>query len=124
MDVLDLAEAGVVQVYTSENALAELYSVLSRAKFRYRLRSLGISASSLVSAYRRLATVVAPADPPGICSDLQDDEFIAIGISAEADVIASGDRHLLACSESSPIPILTVAELLLALRDILKPDSE
>jgi predicted nucleic acid-binding protein len=32
LDVLDLAEAGVLEVYTSEDAIAELHAVLSRDK--------------------------------------------------------------------------------------------
>ena len=124
LDVLDLAEAGVVQVYTSEAALAELNAVLSRAKFQGRLRSLGLSAASLVSACRGLAVTVAPSDPPGVCSDPQDDAFIAIGLSAGVDMVVSGDRHLLACSGSSPIPVMTVADFLVAIRDILKADTD
>lgn len=118
LDVLDLAEAGLVQVFTSEDALAELHAVLSRPKFRGRLRSLGLTAAGLTSLYRRLATVVAPSDAPGVCSDPQDDQFIAIAVSAGADAIVSGDRHLLACSET-PVPVITVTEFLLAVRDLL-----
>ena len=120
LDVLDLAEAGVVEVYTSEEALLELYAVLSRDKFAGRLRSLRLSASTIVSLYRGLAVVITPADAPGVCSDPQDEEFIGIALAAGADGIVSGDHHLLDCSESSPIPVLTPAEFLLAVRDMMK----
>lgn len=123
LDALDLAEAGVVQVYTSADALAELHAVLSRPKFRGRLHALGLSAAKLTSLYRRLAEVVAPSDAPGVCSDPQDDAFIGIGLSASADAIISGDRHLLSCSQASPIPIITVTEFLLAVRDLLSDAS-
>jgi putative PIN family toxin of toxin-antitoxin system len=122
LDVLDLAEAGVVEVYTSEDALAELHAVLSRDKFAGRLRSLRLSAPAIVSLYRRLAAVITPADVIGICSDPQDEEFIGIALAAGADVIVSGDRHLLDCADSSPIPVLTAAEFLLAVRDMMKSE--
>lgn len=120
LDILDLAETGLVEVYTSEEAIVELHAVLSRDKFASRLRALRLSTSTIVSLYRDLAIVVTPADAPGICSDPQDEVFIGIALAADADAIVSGDRHLLDCSDSSPIPILTTVEFLLAVRDMMQ----
>lgn len=122
LDVLELAEAGVVEVYTSEDALAELYAVLSRDKFSGRLRSLRLSVSTIVSLYKGLAIVIRPANAPGICSDPQDDEFIGIALAAGADAIVSGDRHLLDCSDTSPVPVLTTSEFLLVVRDTMRQE--
>ena len=118
LDVLRLADAGVIDVVTSEDALSELATVLARPKFRDRLRQLGFSARTAVRRYRELASVVEVSDRPGICEDPADDEFIAIAIASEADIIVSGDRHLLDRADRSPIPVVTAAELVVALREL------
>lgn len=118
LDVVSLAQSSAIDVVTSETALSELLAVLSRPRFRERLRSIGVSARTLVSRYRALAVITEPAPLPGLCEDPADDEFIALGIAADADVIVSGDRHLLACAKTSPILIVTAAELLKLLREL------
>jgi len=122
LDVLDLAEAKVVEIYTSEDAIAELQAVLSRDKFAGRLRSLRLSVSTIVSLYSGLAVMITPAVVPGICSDPRDEEFIAIALAAGADAIVSGDRHLLDCSDTSPVPVLTTSEFLLVVRDTMQQE--
>jgi hypothetical protein len=118
LDVLDLAESSLIELYTSEAALSELLAVLSRSEFQPRLRSLRLSANTIVALYAETANVIAPAPPPRICSDPADDAFIGIAVAAEADLIVSGDRHLLACSESSPVPVVTASELLRVVESI------
>lgn len=112
LGILDLAEAGAIEVYTSENALAELLDVLSRPEFEKRLKTLRVSARVMADFYKSVSILVAPSEPPGICPDPDDDEFIGIALAAEANVIVSGDRHLLACSPSSPIPVVTISEFM------------
>jgi putative PIN family toxin of toxin-antitoxin system len=119
-DVLDLAEAGVVEIYTSERAIAELHDVLSRSKFSSRFRYLRLTASAIVSAYRHSAILITPVNIPHICSDSDDEEFIGIALAAGADAIVSGDHHLLECSDSSPIPVLTATEFLIAVTHMMK----
>jgi len=118
LKIVELAEAGTVELYTSEDALAELLGVLSRPEFENRLETLRLSARTITDLYRQLCILVTPSEPPGICSDLNDDQFIGIALGAEADVIVSGDRHLLACSQSSPVPIVTVSECLALVKEI------
>jgi uncharacterized protein len=117
LGVLRLADAGVIEVITSEAALSEFGTVLERPKFRERLRELGFSARTAVRRYRELAAIVEASDRPGICADPADDEFIAIAVASEADIIVSGDRHLLTTSARSPIPVVTAAEFLAAVRE-------
>lgn len=119
LDIVDLAEAGAVEVYTSEGALAELHAVLSRDKFAARLRLLRLTPATIASLFRHLAVVVTPAEPLGVCSDPKDEQFIGIAIAADADAIISGDRHLLGCLDASPVPVLTAAEFLLAVKDTM-----
>lgn len=45
--------------------------------------------------YAELATVVEPAQiAPTITADAEDDQVLACALSAQADVIVSGDKHL------------------------------
>ena len=111
--VLDSARAGRIRLFTSAVLLAELEDVLHRAKFARRLVDAGVTARSLVLGYAALATVVEPtATPQVIASDPDDDAVLACAVSARADVITSGDKHLLTLGEYQGIRILTVIELL------------
>lgn len=118
LEVLSLAESGVVQPLASREALAELLDVLSRPKFAQRFRQLGFSPRTAASRYRALATMIEPKERPRLCSDEADDEFLAIAVTGHADVIVSGDSHLLSCAES-PVPVVTATEFLFIVRDML-----
>lgn len=66
----------------------------------------------LVLGYAALARVILPAEmAPTIADDPDDDEVLACALSARADVIVSGDRHLLNLKEFQGIRILRAAEL-------------
>jgi uncharacterized protein len=112
LEVISLAESGAIEVATSNEAITELLAVLSRHRFSQRLRSLGLSASAIVRRYREIAIVIDLVDPPKICSDPDDDMFIGIAVAAKADMIVSGDRHLLEITDISPAPIVTPSEFL------------
>jgi predicted nucleic acid-binding protein len=49
---------------------------------------------------------------PTIADDPADDAVLACAIGARAEVIVSGDSHLLRLGDYQGIPILTAAELL------------
>jgi predicted nucleic acid-binding protein len=46
-----------------------------------------------------------------VLADPDDDAVIACAVAAQADVIVSGDKHLLDLQQYQNIPILTAAEL-------------
>ncbi len=71
-----------------------------------------MSIENLVLDYVALATVVTPARiDPVIARDPADDAVLACAAAAKADLIVSGDKHLLALGgEYQGIRIVTPAE--------------
>ena len=111
--VLDLARSGTFALFTSPELLAELADVLGRQKFSARLAQANISAEELVIGYAALAITVRPDKiDPVIKADPDDDKVLACATSAKAEVIASGDPHLLDLNEYEGIKIMTVNQLL------------
>ncbi|MCL5103354.1 MAG: putative toxin-antitoxin system toxin component, PIN family [Armatimonadetes bacterium] len=113
--LVELAESGVLDVVTSEEAVSERQAVLSRGKFALRMAAMGLKASTILSRYREVTSVVEPGLREAMCTDPADDLFIAIAVAAGADAIVSGDSHLRSCSNRCPVPVMTVAECLSSL---------
>ena len=90
--ILDTARDKIIELYTSPVLLEELEDVLSREKFATRLAAANVSVQDLVSGYIALATVIE-AEPiePVILVDPDDDAILACALSADAEVIVSGD---------------------------------
>lgn len=111
--LLNAARAQLIDHYTSPALLAELSDVLLRDKFSIRLVAVGVESNDLVMGYAALAKVVKPADFIAIIIDDPDDNSVLeCAIAARADVIVSGDNHLLNLSSFRNMPILTANQLL------------
>jgi predicted nucleic acid-binding protein len=52
------------------------------------------------------------AVPPVVGSDPDDDQIVAAAVAADADLLVSGDRHLLSLASHRRIRIVTPAEAL------------
>lgn len=110
--VLDAARDGKIDLFTSAVLLTELEDVLNREKFAPRLTSAEVSPHELVLGYAALASVIQPANiEPVILADPDDDAVLACAVTAQAEIIVSGDSHLLGLSQYRDIRILTAAEL-------------
>ncbi len=75
----------------------------------------------LVSALRVIARVVEPTENlQVIAADPTDDRILECAVAADAEVLVSGDTHLLSLGSFRGIPIRRVAELLIGLhtRDV------
>lgn len=116
--LLDLARTRAVELWTSPSLLVELEEVLLRGKFTRRLHAVGALPETLVLGYAALARVIHPP-PIGqvIAADPDDDEVLACAVAAQAEAVASGDRHLLELGEYRMIPILTIGRILARLRE-------
>ena len=70
---------------------------MARDKFAERLRAARVSAIELVQDYARLAETVTPEALPApvIARDPDDDHVLACALCAKAQLIVSGDSHLL-----------------------------
>ena len=111
--VLDLARSGQIQLFTSPVLLAELEDVLARKKFRRRLELAGVELPELVLGYAALARVMVPAEVRSIITeDPEDDEVLACALTARADLVVSGDKHLLRLGDYEGIRIVRPLEVL------------
>ena len=111
--VLDAARNKQIELYTSGSLLAELDDVLQRDKLAKQLASADLEANDLVLGYAALAKVVKPTSVVyEVVEDPDDNAVLECAIAAQADVIVSGDNHLLKLNEFRKIPILTSDELL------------
>jgi putative PIN family toxin of toxin-antitoxin system len=120
-DVLEAARGGDLQLFTTAVLLAELQDVLARPKFAERLQRAGVTPDQLVVGYAALATVVQPASiEPVVLEDPDDDEVLACAVASQAEVITSGDSHLLQLKEYRQIRILTATQLLAEIAEAKK----
>ncbi len=110
--LLDAARAQVFELYSSPVLMAELLDVMVREKFAKRLVAAGLTPLGIVGEIRRLAVMAAPADVPRVvASDADDDHVVACALAAQADLIVSGDKHLLGLGGSyQGIAIVTPAQ--------------
>ena len=111
--VLDAARKGLIQLFTSAALLVELEDVLGRDKLAKRLSLINVSPQELVLGYAALATPVTPLTiPPVIFEDPDDDAVLACALAAQAEVIVSGDGHMLSLKQYLGIDILTAPKLI------------
>ncbi len=109
--LIDAAHSKSVTLCTSAVLLAELRGVLTRAKFAKQLEARGLKAAEVFDGYAALTAIVVPAIiPPTVVNDPADDAVLACALGAKADLIVSGDRHLLDLKEYRGIRIVTAAQ--------------
>ena len=90
------ARAQVFELYSSPVLVAELLDVVLREKFAKRLAAAGLTPIGIVGEIRRLAVMAAPVSVPRVVADDPDDDHVlACALTAQADLIVSGDKHLL-----------------------------
>jgi uncharacterized protein len=106
--LIDAAEAGSVELVTSTPLLKD---VLWRPKFAKQLAARGLSPQDMFDGYAALATLEkAAVITPTIARDPDDDAVIACALAASADLVVSGDAHLLNLKRYQGIPIVMAAE--------------
>ena len=106
-----------VQLFTSTVLLEEFADVLLRpVPVNKRLAILGMTARQVLADYVDAVDLVTPLSVPAIIADDPDDDHvIAAAVAAEADLIVSGDKHLLRIGTHAGIRIVTPAEALAAI---------
>ena len=109
--LIDLGEAGRVELLSSPALLAELRDVLGRSKFTQQIDRRGISVADLFDGYAALVRLVKPlVTPRVIARDPDDDHVIACAVASRADLIVSGDLDLLDLGNHQGIRILKAAD--------------
>jgi putative PIN family toxin of toxin-antitoxin system len=111
--LLAAATEGRIELYTSESLFMELAEVLARPKFAQRIQKAGRTVRHLLEQYRGLAEFIEPATiTPGAVADPDDDHVLACALGARADLIVSGDAHLLNLKAFQGIAIVTAGDAL------------
>lgn len=106
--IFDQARANKIKILTSNFQLSEFGRVLSypRIKKKYRLRQRDIKRTVLL--LKRVTSVLNPQEIPDIIkTDPDDNHILAIAKEGKADIIISGDHHLLDLEKYKKIPIMT-----------------
>jgi uncharacterized protein len=112
-ELLGLAVDGHVDLAISEPILEETLRVL-RDKFHRTSDELGETDKQL----RVIARIVTPTENiKAVDADPSDDRILECAVEADAEIIVSGDQHLLALGSFRGIPIQRVGEFLAAFQD-------
>lgn len=112
--LIDAAKRQAVDLFSSTPLLAELQGVMMREKFAKALAARGLQVDMLFEGYAALVQLVVPATiSPTILRDPTDDAVLACALAAQADLIVSGDHHLLDLQIYQRIPIVSPAQAVL-----------
>lgn len=114
--VLALVEQGEISLFTSRILLDELDKVLRYPKLTCILNKSSLTRQDIFRWLVRHATLVMPKplDHVGVPADPSDDHVLACAVSASADAVVSGDKHILDILSFCGIPILTASQFLRA----------
>lgn len=111
-----MIEDGFAIGYTSSTLLQELKKVLCYPKFRLTIKDI----ASALGYYQIVLKVVEPKFKVNIVhDDPSDNRVLECALAVKADVIVSGDKHLLALGEFRNIRIITSAKFLKLMRQKL-----
>jgi len=101
-------------VCVSDETIAELEAVLSRAKFdRYASR---LERSDFISGFVGHCMKVIVTSAVTDCVDPKDNKFLSFAEAAEAELIVASDPHLTALHPWRGIPIMPPAAFLVGVR--------
>ena len=108
--ILDVWRTGQYLLITSPPIIAEIRTVLESPRITKKYLIAPEELEQLVNLLKRDAVVVpGHTEVKGtIPEDPKDEMFLACAMNADADMIVSGDRHLLDLAEYKNFPILNV----------------
>lgn len=119
--IMDAATEGHIELATSTVLIDELAEVIARAKFSRKLAEQNIAARVLLNRYATLARRVTPASiRRTVRDDADDDHVLACALAARADLIVSGDAHLLNLKHYHGMRIVAATEALVLIERKLK----
>ena len=111
--LIEAAAAGDIELVTSPALLAELRDVLGREHLASRLAQQRSNVEQAFGFYGELAISVSPLTTPRVVpDDVDDDHVIAAAVAGSAEIVVSGDRHLLSLGSHQGISIVNAAETL------------
>lgn len=108
-EVLRLVTKGKIVSYISTEMLAELRKVVSYPKFKF---SEALQAQIIETVFFESSLVFVNESLNVIADDPEDNKVLECAVSAGADFIISGDKHLLNLKNFREIEILTPEDFL------------
>ena len=106
-DALLLAHRRKVDLYSSVPILTETARIL-RTKFDQSEKDI----TAALKMIGRAATIVRPLRKVTVVEDLPDNRILECAVTAQADLIVTGDHHLLGLREFEGVPIVRLADFL------------
>ncbi len=112
--LLSLAEDDDIELCMAYPMLLELEEVLAYEKLQHRLSVLQETPAQLATYALSISSVfnVTRSGPPIVVDDPDDDIFLLCAIEAEASLVVTHDRHLLALESYEGIPIVRLNNFL------------
>ena len=105
-DILDAWRRGEVELVLSAEILAEYQSTAEKLALKYPDIDF---ATWIDLAAVKASMVQAPPLPEQVCTDADDDKFLACALASRTTIITTGDKALLRASGYQGIEILTPA---------------
>lgn len=102
-----LAIRGSVELISSPAIITEVASRL-RTKFDWNSENT----LTAVRSIGRVATVIKPVRRLNVLSDEPDNRILECAVESDANLIVTGDRHLLELNEYEGIPIMRLRDFL------------
>ncbi|MGQ9513789.1 MAG: putative toxin-antitoxin system toxin component, PIN family [Thermoproteota archaeon] len=107
--IVELVESGLIVGYTSPSLMQEFEKVMKYPRFKLSNEEI----SSAVGYYQVILRVIEPKTAVNIVhEDPADNKVLDCAISTNANVIITGDRHLLALQKIKNMKILSSTEFL------------
>jgi putative PIN family toxin of toxin-antitoxin system len=111
--LMEQVREGALGLVSSPALIAELARIVTRTKFGIALARSDTDPERLLAELRLLVEIIQPAKLPApVSRDADDDEVLALAVTARADFIVSGDGDLLVLGSYGGIPIVTPAQAL------------
>ncbi|MBI4684797.1 MAG: putative toxin-antitoxin system toxin component, PIN family [Nitrospirae bacterium] len=115
--IIERTEKKEIKLFISPALLDELEGVLKREKFCKRLEGKEYTVDKAISKIVLIATLVEPIHKINVIrNDPEDNRVLECAVSARADIIVSGDSHLLDIKNYSGIDIMTATEFIKKLK--------
>ena len=112
-EIIKSAEAQNVNIFLSEEIVAEITQVLSYPKIKNVYKTLGLQSEDLIEAVLKIAKFVKGTKKLHVVEEHSaDDKFIECAQAAGADYIISGDKHLLKVASYKKTRIISVREFI------------
>lgn len=108
--ILELIIEGKIQSFVSEEIIQEIYAVLSRKKFRLPAERVKF----IISEIESVSHVVFPSLQLKIVDkDPADNKILECATEANADVIITGDNHLIEINHFRNIEIVNASDFIM-----------